>query len=154
MSYTGTKATSGKGLLLQINTGTASSPTFTTVGESLDVSPAAKMMTEEATNFQSTATEYIATIVDGGEIKFTANRISTDAGQAAVVAVGPYGATPGVLKMFQITAPMEGAQVSVGDIWAFSAIVVEFNPAFKPDKKTTMSGSLRTSNGLTFTEGS
>lgn len=154
MSYTRSQAQGGKGLLLQINTGTASSPTWTTVGESLDVAPASKMMTEEATNFQSTATEYIGTISDGGEIKFTANRVSTDTGQAAVQAAGPLGASAGVLKQFQVTAPLAVGQMTTGDIWAFYALVVEFNPAFKPDKKTVMSGTLRTSNGIVYTEGS
>ena len=154
MSYTNTQTGTGKGLVLAINTGTASSPTYTTVGESLTVDLATKMATEDATNFASSAMEYIATMVDPGELKFTANRVASDTGQAAVVTNGPHGASAGTLVGFKITAPKSGAQTSVGDIWTFNAIVVEFNPAFKPDKKVVMSGVLRISNAITYTAGS
>ena len=150
MAYTGTKATAGKGLALSINTGTASSPTWSPVGESFDAQPSRKMMTDEATNFDSAATEYISTMPDGGEMKFSCNRVSTDAGQIAVEAA----ASSGALKQFKIVAPIGVGQITLGDAWTFSAIVVEFNPSFKPEKKTTMSGTLRTSNGITFTVGS
>lgn len=149
-----TKAVAGKGLQLAVNTGSVSSPTYTPVGEGLSVDLAAKMGTDDATSFDSSATEYIATMPDGGEIKFTANRVSSDAGQAAVQAAGPLGANAGELTMFKITAPKASGQMTNGDSWTFSALVTEFNPAFKPDKKTTMSGTLRVSNGITYTEGS
>lgn len=154
MSYTGTKAAIGKGLKLQINTGTASSPTWVTVGESLEMTLASKMLTEEATNFDSSATEYIGTLADGGEIKFSCNRVSSDAGQVAMQAAGPMGAGAGLFKSFQAIAPLAVGQTSLGDTWTWNAIVTEFNPAFKPDKKTSMSGVMRTTNGVVYTEGS
>ena len=150
MSYTRSAAQAGKSLVLSINTGTASTPTWTLVGESFECKPAMKYETEDVTNFQSTGREFIATIMDGGEWKFSANRVSTDAGQAAMQTAF----AGGTLSQFQVTAPKNSSQTTTGDVWAFYAYVVEFNPAFEPTKKVQMSGSLRTTNGVTYTEGS
>jgi hypothetical protein len=145
-----TKATAGKGLVFAINTGTASSPTWTPVGESFDLTLNGKMNTDEATSYESTAVERIATMPDGGEPSFSCNKVSTNAGQVAMQTA--YAA--GTLKSFKVTAPQETGQATSGDSWAFSAIVVEFNPSFKPDKKIPISGKLAISNGITFTAGS
>lgn len=149
-----TKATVGKGLTLKVNTGTVTTPVFTLVAESLTADPAPKMGTEDATSFDSTALEFISTMADGGEFKFTANKVATDVGQLAVEAAGPVGSAPGTLLQFQVTTPKSGAQTTSGDVYTFSALVVEFNPAFKPDKKSVVSGTLRTSNGMVKTAGS
>ena len=149
-----TKATPGKGLVFAINTGTASTPTWTLVGETFKLDLKPKMGTEEATSFDSAALEYIATIADGGELPFSCNRVSTDTGQAAVMAAGPLGASAGALKQFQVTAPKAVGQTTTGDVWGCSAIVTEFNPAFEPAKKTVMTGVLRISGLPTYTEGS
>jgi hypothetical protein len=149
-----TKSGVGLGLKFNINTGTASAPTWLLVGEGLTSDPAPKMETEDATSFDSLGREFIATIPDGGDLKFSCNRVTTDLGQAAMVAHGPMGASAGVLMPFEIVAPLATGQTTTGDTWSFMGIVTEFNPSFKPDKKTTITGNVRTSNGMTFAEGS
>lgn len=150
MAYTRSKAQAAKGFVLNINTGTASSPTWTPVGENFKTDPAMKWETDEATNFASSGTEFIQTMFDGGEWKFSANRVTTDTGQAAVESAFYAGG----LEQFTIVAPLATGQTSVGDTWSFYALVTDFNPSFDPKKKIPMSGALRTSNGVTFTRGS
>ena len=150
MSYTRTRAQTGHGTVLNINTGTASSPTWTPFGEGLDLKPAQKFETEDATNFQSTAREFITTIFDGGEWSFSCNRVSIDTGQAAAQT----NFLAGTLTQFQVVAPEEVGQVSVGDSWTFYAYIAEFNPAFEPTKAMKITGKLRTTNGVVYAEGS
>jgi hypothetical protein len=145
----GTKATSGKGLILNIITGTISIPVITPVGELFSLKPAMKFETDDATTFASLGREFITTMLDGGEWKFDANRVSTDTGQGALQTAFLTGA----ILSLTIVATKEAGQTTTGDTWAFSAYVTDFNPSFEPTKKVAMSGALRTSNGVTFTEG-
>lgn len=145
-----TKAIAGKGTKLNINTGTVSTPVWTEVMELDDISPASKWETDEATNFDSSGVERIATMFDGGAWKVTGNRISSDTGQAAMQAAYASGA----LTMFQVVSPKLASQSVSGDMWAFSAILSEWNGKFSAKKKVPISGTLETSNGLVYTEGS
>lgn len=151
MSYTGTKAQTGQGATLAINTGTVSTPTWTTIAEAIDINPSGyENKTDDATNLESLAVERVFTILDGGTWDVTGNRVSTDAGQAAAQAAFDSGVATG----FQVTFPKLPTQTSVGDIYSFLAVVTKWSPNIKATKITKLAGTLATTNGVTFTEGS
>jgi hypothetical protein len=81
MAYTSTQAQSGNGSILAINTGTVSSAIWTTVGEISDIAQSGKTnKSDDATNLQSSAEEFIPTILTPGSWGLTLNRVSGDAG--------------------------------------------------------------------------
>ena len=150
MSYTGTQAISGKGTLLQINTGTASIPTWTTVVENVDINPTGyENKTGDASNLQSTAAERITEFTDGGVWEIAGNYVSTDTGQAAMQAAFVSGA----LKSFKVILPKLTGQTTTGDSFAFSGIVRKWSPGQIGTKKIPVAGTIETSNGVIFTEG-
>ena len=55
MSYNGSKSKGGAGWKLNVNTGTASTPTWTPVGERVDWKPASKWDKDDVTNGDATA---------------------------------------------------------------------------------------------------
>lgn len=147
MSYTGTKGQTGNGTVLAIYNGT----TYITVGEAVEITPSGyENKVDEATNLQSTGVERVFTITDGGTWDFSANRVSTDAGQLLMAAAYASGAA----TLFKVTLPKETGQTTAGDSFGFSAILTKFMPAIKVDKVTKISGALATTNGVTLTEGS
>jgi hypothetical protein len=151
MSYTGTQGQTGNGSIFAVNTGTVTTPVWTVIGEAVDITPTGyENKTDDGTNLQSSAVERVFTIKDGGTWDFTANRVSTDTGQAAMAAAFASGAT----TMFKVTLPKEAAQTSVGDSFAFTAIVAKWVPSIKVDKIVKIAGSCATTNGITLTEGS
>lgn len=79
-----TGAMKSKGVLLQRSTG-GSPDVFVTVGEvaSFD-GPTMTLPTDDATNFDSTWTEVIAGVPDGGQITFGMNYIPSNAQQAGL----------------------------------------------------------------------
>jgi hypothetical protein len=152
MPYTGSQAQSGDGTLLEINTGTASTPTWTAVGEITDLQQSGKSnKTDDTTNLQSTAEEFIPTLLAPGKWALTLNRVAGDAGQVAVKA--SFDAK--TLKQYRITLPMLPAQVTNGDRYAFTALVEEFNDlsSVKADKKVTTQAALKVSGSIPFTAG-
>jgi hypothetical protein len=144
-------ATAGLGTVIAINTGTASTPTWTTIGESAEITPSGyQNKTDEVTNFGSTAVEHIFTIQDGGSWDIMANRVSSDTGQSALQTAFAAGTT----KQFKATLPKNASQTTAGDNFQFSAIVEKFQPSIKVDKATKMAITLKVTNGVTFTAGS
>jgi hypothetical protein len=153
MSYTGSQAQSGNGVIFAINTGTAQSPTYTTIAEVLDFSQTGKQnKTADVTNLQSSAEEFIATITSPGKYDLTFNRVSGDAGQAAVKA--SFDAK--TVVMYQITLPKTGAQTSTGDSYKFTALVEEFDDVsgVSPTKQIQSKSSLKVTGPITLTVGS
>ena len=126
MAYTGTKAQSGNQTTVSINTGTVSSPTWTLVGEISDFTQSGTSnKSDDATNLQSTAEEFIPTILTPGKFAGTMARISGDAGQVAVKASA--NAVPPTLVQYQIQLPKTSTQTSAGDKLVILAMVEEFN---------------------------
>lgn len=151
MSYTKTQAQTGKGTVVAINTGTVTTPVWTPIFEMADITPSGyENKTDDATNLNSTAVERVFTIQDGGTWDVTGNRISTDAGQAAVVTAFQSGAA----AQFKITLPLLASQMTGGDNFGFYAIVTKWNPSVKVDKIVKVAGTFATTNGVTYTEGS
>ena len=105
MSYTGTKSQSGNQTIVNINTGTASSPTWVLVGEIADFTQSGTQnKSDDATNLQSTAEEFIPTILTPGKFAGTMARVSGNAGQVAVKA--SFNAVPPTQVQYQIVIPL------------------------------------------------
>lgn len=153
MSYTGTQAQSGLGTSIAINTGTASSPTLTPIGE-ITAAPGSGRMakTVDATNLQSLAVEWISTLIDSGSFDVTCNRVSSDAGQLAVESA--FAARE--IKSYTITLPKTASQTTAGDTITFTALVEESNPIsdVKPDGIIPYKFKLKVSGLVTIAAGS
>lgn len=155
MSYTGTKAQSGNQTIVNINTGTASSPTWVLVGEIADFTQSGTQnKSDDATNLQSTAEEFIPTILTPGKFAGTMARVSGNAGQVAVKA--SFNAVPPTQVQYQIVIPKTPTQTTDGDTLVFLAMVEEFNNLgnIKADKKIMTQFSFKVSGPIVETLGS
>src|ERR1017187_4119783 len=155
MSYTGSKAQSGNQVIVNINTGTASSPTWVLIGECSDFNQqGVQNKSDDSTNLQSTAEEFIRTILTPGKFSGTMNRVSGDAGQVAVKA--SFNAAPPTLVQYQIVIPKTPAQSTSGDKLVFLAMVEEFNNlgTLKPDKIIKTAFSFKVSGPIVEALGS
>jgi hypothetical protein len=153
MSYTGSKAQTGLGSILAINTASSGTPVYTTIGEITKLNQSGKKNnTDDVTNLESTDEEFITTIPSPGTYAFTVNRVSSDAGQAALLTAFNSGAK----TLFKITMPLAPGQTTTGDTQAFTAIVEDYNDSgsIEPKKTVTVEGSLKVSGAITFTAGS
>ena len=144
MSYTNSNAQSGFGASLTIG------GTPVVVGEIKSFGlNGQKWDTAEVTNLQSLAKEFITTIRDNGTMDLDLNRVSTDAGQAAVEAAF----TSGALTPFAFTLAKETGQSTTGDKFQFSALVVSRDFTVDPTKEIAAKIQLKISNAITYTEG-
>lgn len=144
MSYTKSQAQYGRGTILAIGT------TPITVAEVKTIKLSGrKWDTEDTTNLQSSAKEFLASIMDQGEWDIAGNRVSNDAGQIAMEAA--FGS--GALTNFTITLPKSGAQTTTGDVYGFSAVVVECDYAIDVLKAIDFTAKLKISGVMTMTAG-
>ena len=145
MTYTSTLAKAGIGTTLSIGA------TPTPIGE-LDNIPAdlPEWGTAEATNFESTAEEFITTLQKSQEFSVTGNCVPSDAGQTAVLAAYATGA----LASFTLQLPKLGAQTTAGNKYVFNALVLGCSFKLTPTGKVDFSIKLKTSGGWTPTVGS
>jgi len=147
------KAISGKGTVLGIETSAGPPPVFTNLVEVKTFQfSGGKNDTEDVTNSDSTgrAKEFIVTLLDSGQLKCGGNYVGSDTGQQALRSAFLSGA----LTPFQLTLPKTPQQQNSGDTFAFSAVVEESNIDVQYDKAITWSGSLKISGIITFTAGS
>jgi hypothetical protein len=153
VSYSGSLAGVGLSTVISINTGTVSSPTWTTVGE-LNKCVLSGRQTGDAdvTNFESSAREFVPTLIESGTWDIAGNRIGGDAGQSAMETA--FTTIPPVLSQFKIQLPKSGAQVSTGDSFVFKALIKELDYSIEIDKAVSLSGKLKVSGILTVTAGS
>jgi hypothetical protein len=107
MSYSKSQSQTSQGVLLQVDPTNASPPVWQTVGELLKGVFDDKNIFEDATNTQSLAREYLPTLADPGKFNFETNRVSTDPGQAALVA--SKAAVPPTLIHYQVLFPINVA---------------------------------------------
>jgi predicted secreted protein len=145
MPYIASQAQYGRGTVLAIGS------TPTTVAEIKTIKLSGrKWDTEDTTNLQSSAKEFMASILDNGEWDLEGNRVSADAGQTAMEAAFVSGA----LSSFTITLPKTGAQTSKGDSWSFSAVITELDYSIDVTKAISFSCKLKISGTMTMTAGS
>ena len=148
MSYTGSKAQSGA--LTTISIGT----TPVVIGEVTDIGQSGKQnKTDDVTNLESLAEEFIPTLLAPGMFKITMNRVVGDPGQVALLA--SFNAQPPTIVPYVITLPKTATQTVSGDKYAFIAMVDEMEDisSVKADKKITSTASIKVSGPITFTAG-
>ena len=147
-----TQSLAGIGLGTTLSIGSASSPvTYTLVGELKSLNLTGRVAgTEDVTNFQSVAREFIPTLIDNGTWDFTGNRIGGDVGQQAMETAF----TGLALLPFKVQFVKTAGQTAVGDSFSFNALVLEIDYAVAVDKAVTMSGRLKASGVMTKTQGS
>lgn len=151
MAYSNSAAQAGYGSSLQINNGGASPPSWVTVGEVVDLTQANyENLTDDVTNLQSLAQEFIATLLNPGMWDFTVNRVTSDAGQNDLV----QAFNTKVLKQYRVVLPLAAGQSTIGDSYVFYALVQKYAVSIKPDKKISISVSLKVSNATLFYAGS
>lgn len=150
-TYTKSKAGIGLGTVLSIDTATDETPVWTAVAELKSINQFGRQVaTEDVTNFQSSAREFIPTLLDAGSWDIAGSRIATDAGQLAMETAFQ-GLT---LKQFEIQLPKAGGQTTTGDLFAFSALIQELNYTIGDDKAITFSAKLKVSGNIVLTPGS
>ena len=150
MPYTKSAAGIGLGTILSIGT-TGATPTFTPVGEVKTFSQSGRQVsTEDVTNMQSSAKEFIPPLVDSGTWDIRGNRIGADAGPIAMEA-----AVSGLtLVPFKIQLPKTSNQTTTGDTFAFNALIQELDYSISVDKAVTFTAKLKVSGLITETAGS
>ncbi len=143
-------AQSGKGSVLSIGT-TGTTPTFTVIGEVMSAEFSGNTAkTVDTTSFDSGSfSEFLPVIIDSGTVKLAGNRVSSDAGQIAVLA-----AFVGLQVLpFTLVLPMTSAQTTSGDSIQFNALIEGNDFSVAVDKQVTFSVSLKVSGPITTVAG-
>lgn len=143
------KARNAFGAKLSINT---SGTVWTEVGELTSIKGSGrKADTEEVTNFDSTAREYIPVIPDPGEMAIEGNWVPDDPGQMAL----DTAFSTNTLVNFKIEMPKRSTQTTTGDVITFAAYVTELDPIdLAPTKASKLTGKLKVTGSIIFTLGS
>lgn len=153
MPYSGSLAGVGLSTVISINTGTVSTPTWTDIGELRKCSLTGRQTGDaDVTNFQSSAREFVPTLIESGTWDIEGNRIGGDVGQVAMETA--FTTVPPVLKQFKIQLPKTANQTTTGDSFTFMALIKELDYAVEIDKAVTLTGKLKVSGILTVTAGS
>ena len=164
MSYVKSAAQSGNQAVVSIG-GSSSSGSFTVVGEISEFSQSGTMnKTDDTTNLNSIAEEFLPTILTPGSFSGTMNRVSGDTGQVAVKAafggiVGGVPTTP-TLNYWKVQLAKNPnatpPQTVSGDSLVFLGMVEEFTNfgTVKTDKKVSTSFKIKVSGAIYETLGS
>ena len=150
MSYTASQAQSGNQAIFSIKTGGS---TFTPIYEITEASQSGKTnKTADVTNLNSSGEEFLATLLSPGTFDLTMNRLSSDPGQAAVLA--SFDAK--TVVDYKITLPLAPGQSVGGDTITFSALVEEFEDvlSMSSTKQVVTKAKLKVSGSVTLTAGS
>jgi hypothetical protein len=143
MAYTTSKAVSGLATTLAIGA------TPTVIGEILSISQSGRSVkTDPTTNMQSTAEEFIPTLMSPGTYDITFNRIGADAGQVAMEAAFS-GLTT---SAFTIQEP-KGFFTTSGPKYTFNGIVTELNYSYDPTKNIEGKAKIMCTGPITLTAG-
>ena len=155
-TYTGSKAQAGRGTNLFIGgvTGAGGSETFTLVGEikTSGISGVA-FDKEDVSNFQSGVyKEYLATMIDPGQLDMSGNRISTDAGQTAV----EVAFLTGLKYDWKLVLPVntQAGQTTTGDTYVFSGYVQSRDIPVDTTKAVSWNVKIQLSGAPIYTQGS
>lgn len=152
-TYTGSKAQTSQGTSIWVQTA-ASPVTWVFIGECLGATFSDKNMFDKSTNLQSTAEEFLALLQDPGKLNIELNRVSTDAGQAALST--SYHNAPPTKLPYSVVFPVNTAagQSTTGDQRNFNAYVEDFSPQVKVNTRITTKFTLQISGAITEVEGS
>jgi hypothetical protein len=139
------KSYAAKGTKLQMGDG-ASPEVFTDIGNLGDVDgPGSKLDTVEVTHHGSDAKEYAATIIDGGEVKWTINYDPAGATHNNSAGGILYVMQQKTLKNFKLVFP---AAVAAGP--TFAAFVTDFQPKAPVAGKLSADITLKISGPVTW----
>jgi predicted secreted protein len=105
--------------------------------------PSQKVGTVDVTNMDSPSqyAEYIAGIIEGGEVTLSGNWINSTAQKAVLAALG------GASSAWSILNP--GTQPAAGH-WNWNGFVSAFNPEAKHDKQLTFSFTIKVNGPVTY----
>jgi hypothetical protein len=142
-SYVKSASVKGLGTVLSIG------DVPTAVGELQSIELSGRQWaTDDVTNFDSPAAEFLTTIKNPGSWAITGKRVGGNAGQIALEAAYASGDVTNFVIQFLPT----GAQ-TIGDKFTFAAAVTELNYGVASDKAQTFTGSLKISGALAFVAG-
>jgi len=148
----------GSGSILSIGgvTGATGTETYLPIGELTDFKfDGFKRDTAQNTNFDSgQVRQDLGTILDYGSLSGTYNRVSSNAGQLALIAALQTSA--GSPYDFKLVLPINAAegQTTTGDTYAMSGIVTEAGAFDLSQTKVSTSTFSIKLNSVTFTAGS
>jgi hypothetical protein len=143
MAYTTSKAVGGLATVLSIGS------TPVVVGEILSISQSGRSVkTDPTTNMQSTAEEFIPTLMSPGTYDVSFNRIGGDLGQVAMEAAFSALTTSPIT----IQEP-KGFFTTSGPKYSFNAIVTELNYSYDPTKNIEGKAKLMCTGPITLTAG-
>jgi predicted secreted protein len=105
--------------------------------------PAQKVATVDVTNMDSPSqyAEYIAGIIEGGEITLAGNWINSTAQKALLAAIGAAATAWSLL--------LPGTQPAAGH-WGWNGFVAAFNLEAKHDKQLTWTASIKVTGPVTY----
>jgi hypothetical protein len=113
----------GIGAVVSIGGITGGTDTFVVIGEVTTAKLAgAKRGIVTTTSFDSGGVaSKLGTVLDSGQVTLTTTRVSSDAGQLAVIAA--FNTQPAAAYDFKIVLPLAPGQLTTGDTITFSAVV-------------------------------
>lgn len=157
MAYSRTQAFGGLGTQVFLNTsgsGIGSPPAWTVIGEMVNVKTSgASTKSDDATNFSSSAEEFIPTIRTEGTWDCTMNRTPLDAGFQALQ--NWWYTVPPTTEQIRIQLPKAPGQTVQGDQFFFYAIIEKFMPgSIEVTKKIPMEVSFKVTGPVVETPGS
>lgn len=136
-------AVSSFGTLLKVGDGVTPTEGFTTIGSVKDISgPSIAMETEDVTTHSSTAAEFVATVIDYGEVSFDINFDYGDTQHAGLLT----DLEAGTLRNFQIVLTDAGATTI-----DFAAIITKYELTAPVKGVLGASLTLKVSGAATFT---
>jgi hypothetical protein len=137
-----------------VNTGTVTTPTWTTVNEIRSIKTSGRGLgKEEVTNFNSNATEFAPTISNSPSWTLSGNYVPNDTGFAYLQAAS-ISTTPALVQC-KYTDVKRGTESTAGDTWTFFAVIEACDVmTYDPKKVSEFEVKLQCSNGVTFVAGS
>jgi predicted secreted protein len=150
MAYTSSQSFSPRGCIL--NYSTATSIGFAPVAElqQMDFS-GQKLDLADVTNYQGGIfKEWLATLLDSGDLTFKGNFIPSDASQAAVLAAF----NTATRVSWQLILPINAATGVTWGHFTFLGFVASFEIQLPIDKQAMISGKVKITGAITFVAGS
>lgn len=148
MPYSGSQAfLPPVGTLLNLNTGSVGSPTWTSIAEVAKISPSGrKYSVEDTTNLSSSAKEKLTGLLDSGKIDVEYNYLQDTTQLALETAF-----VAGGVHQFEIIIP--GLPGGKTETWTFSGIITDKNPdGIERDKPVKGKVTIDVTNAYTFAQ--